>query len=178
MIPDPLHPAVVHFPIALAVLTPLAAVLAALAIASGRLPARAWAGVVVLYALLAGSGWLAVETGEREEERVERVVAERHIEAHEESAERFLLLAGVGLALAAAGLLAGRAGGIARAAAVTASLAALAAAMVVGSEGGELVYRHGASLAYTDQEASTRAGNGDSAAPRSGFEDEEDGDDD
>ena len=69
MMPDPLHPAIVHFPIVLAVLSPVIAGALVWAIRSGRVPLRAWIGMLVLQAALVGSGWLAAETGEREEER-------------------------------------------------------------------------------------------------------------
>jgi uncharacterized membrane protein len=149
-LPDPLHPAVVHFPMALAALVPLLALLAALAIARGALPLRAWAGIVLLQALLVGSAWLALETGEEEEERVEDFVAEERIHEHEEAAEFFMILAGVGLAIFAAGLLGGRAGGTARVVALAASAVVLAAGIRVGHLGGELVYKHGAGSAYRD----------------------------
>ena len=74
MLPDPLHPAIVHFPIALALLIPVFSMLGILAIRSDLLPRRVWWGVVLLQALLVGFAWLATETGENEEERVERVV--------------------------------------------------------------------------------------------------------
>ena len=148
MIPDPLHPAVVHLPIALAVLVPGLALLGMLLIHRRILPSRSWALIVLLQALLVGSGWLALQTGEREEERVERVVAERPIESHEEAAERFLLIAGVGLVATAGGLLRGRAGAIGRVAGTLASFAVLAAGVAVGHSGGELVYKHGAASAY------------------------------
>jgi uncharacterized membrane protein len=148
MLPDPLHPAVVHLPIALAILAPLLALLVVLAIRRGILPARAWAGIVLLQALLAGSAWLAIETGEDQEERVEKVVAERHIEEQEESAERLLTLSVAVLAGSVAGLLGGAAGGVGRIATLAAGAAALAAAAVTGHSGGELVYRHGAASAY------------------------------
>ena len=63
MFPDPLHPAVVHLPIALAVVVPLLAAGCLFAIRSGAPPARAWLAVVFFQALLAGSAWLAVDTG-------------------------------------------------------------------------------------------------------------------
>ena len=151
--PDPLHPAVVHLPIALAALIPGLALVAALTIHLKGVPPRTWAGVVLLQAILVGSGWLALETGEEEEERVEEVVAERYIEDHEEHAERFQLAAGVGLAIVAAGLVPGVAGGIARGVSVAAALAVLAAGIQVGHTGGELVYRHGAASAYSMQDA-------------------------
>jgi hypothetical protein len=100
---------------------------------------------VILQAVLAGTVWIATETGEHEEDRVERVVAERHIEEHEEAAERFLTLAALVLPLAAAG----RVGAINRALTIALSLAALAASRPTGHSGGELVYRHGAAVAYT-----------------------------
>jgi hypothetical protein len=148
MLPDPLHPAVVHMPIALAILVPALALLAAVLISRKLVPPRTWLALVVLQGLLVGSAWLALETGEEQEERVEEVVAERHIEAHEETAERFQLAAVVALVVAAAGLLPGPAGGIGRGAAVLVTLAVLAAGVRVGHSGGELVYRHGAANAY------------------------------
>lgn len=150
MLPDPLHPALVHLPIALAVLVPLLGVLALPVIAKSFLPARVWSVVVLLQALLVGSAWLGIETGEDQEERVEKVVAERHIEEHEEAAERFLALAGAGLTIMAVGLLPGRVGSVARVAGAAASLVVLAAAVSVGHSGGELVYQHGAAAAYVD----------------------------
>jgi uncharacterized membrane protein len=172
MIPDPLHPALVHFPIVLAVLAPPLAAAALWAIHSGRLPSRSWLGIVVLQALVVGSGWIAAEAGEREEDRVERVVAERHIEEHEEAAERFLLLAALVVPLAAAGMLSGRAGAISRALTVALSLAALGAAGSVGHSGGELVYRHGAATAYA------QPGPGEIRSPLTHSEHDGDEDDD
>ena len=148
MVPEPLHPAIVHFPIVLAVLAPLLAAAALWAIHSRRLPARSWLGIVALQAVLVCTAWAATESGEWEEERVERVVAESHIEDHEEAAERFLVLAALVFPLAAAGLLAGPVGAINRALTVALSLAALGAAGAAGHSGGELVYRHGAAAAY------------------------------
>jgi uncharacterized membrane protein len=159
-LPDPLHPAVVHLPIALAVLIPAFALLAAVTIHMKGMPPRTWLGVLLLQALLVGSGWLALETGEDQEDRVEDVVAERYIEDHEELAERFQIGAGLALVVVAAGLLPGAAGSIARGAAVVATLAVLAAGIQVGHTGGELVYRHGAANAYVTQDDAGLAGSG------------------
>ena len=153
MLPDPLHPAIVHFPIVLAVLMHVIALAAAWVIHTGRAPAAAWVAVVAIQLLVVGSGWLAVETGEQEEERVERVVAESPIEDHEEAAERFLILAAWMLPLAAVGLLTHRIGAAARGLTVAASLGLAAAVGFVGHSGGELVYVHGAALAYAQPAA-------------------------
>jgi uncharacterized membrane protein len=174
MIPDPLHPAIVHFPIVLAVLAPILAAAAFWAIHSGRATRRSWLGIVVLQIALVCATWAATETGEREEERVERVVAERHIEEHEEAAERFLALAALVLPLAAAGLLTGPIGTLNRALTIALSVATLGAAGAVGHSGGELVYRHGAAAAYV-QPGPNELG---SPLAYSGHDDDYDNDDD
>src|SRR5262245_19236195 len=93
MFPDPIHPAVVHLPIALAVVVPLFAFGGLFAIRSGYLPARAWLAVVVLQVLLAGSAWLAMETGEDQYDRVKRVVAEEQIDEHADAGHWFMYAA-------------------------------------------------------------------------------------
>ena len=150
MLPDPLHPAVVHLPIALAVLMPLVAASAIAAIARGSLPARVWWAAFVLQLALVGSAWLALETGEADEDRVEKIVAERYLEAHEDAAKWFLGVAGATALLVAVGLLPGRSGRVGRVAGGVASLAVLATAVWAGHLGGELVYRHGAANAYAE----------------------------
>ncbi len=178
MLPEPLHPAIVHLPIALAVLLPFAAIALTLAIARQWLPARSWALIVALHLLLAGGGLLAARTGEAEEERVERVVSERRIEAHEERAESFVWIAGLTILVTGAGLAAGRTGSIARAAAVVASLGVLAAGIGVGHSGGELVYQHGAASAYTAKATPDVASSGSAQTPRAGSARDRDEDDD
>ena len=155
MIPDPLHPAVVHLPIALAVVIPLLALCGVIAIQRGFLPARTWIVAVGLQVLLAGSAWLAIETGEQTEERVEKVVAEEHIDEHAAAAEWFAYAATATALIFATGLASERIGRPARVVAVLASLFVLATAVRTGHLGGELVYRHGAAAAYTEQSAAT-----------------------
>lgn len=147
-LPDPLHPAIVHLPVALALLSPFVALAAVLALTRGWLPARAWIGVVLLQALLAGSVWAALETGEEQHERVEKVVGEEPLETHEEAAERLLAIAVAGLVVSAAGLLSGSAGRYGRMASVASSAVILVAALATGHSGGELVYKYGAAQAY------------------------------
>ena len=168
MLPDPLHPAVVHFPIALGVLAPLLAALVFAAIRAGLVPARSWALVVLCQLLLTGSAWLALETGEDQEDRVEKVVAERHIKDHEEAAERFLVITGVAAAASVAGLLAGSIGGVGRIATLAAGVAVIAAGISVGHSGGALVYEHGAASAYVKSAGGPGAASAD--AKRAGDE--------
>lgn len=148
MLPDPLHPAIVHLPIALAVLLPAFAI-GALLLVRSRGPSRSvWSLVVALFALLASSSWLAVRTGEAQEERVEEVVAERPLESHEEAGERFYLIALAACGVSLLGLARGRAGTVGRVATTAATAVVLVAGLGVGRSGGELVYTHGAAGAY------------------------------
>lgn len=147
-IPDPLHPAIVHLPIALALLAPFVALLGAFAIAREWLPARVWIGVVLMQALLAGSAWVAEETGHEQEERVEKIVAKEEIHEHEEAGERLVVLSFISLVVSAVGLLSGSKGGYGRAASVVMGVVLLGAAAATGHSGGALVYEHGAAQAY------------------------------
>ena len=163
MLPDPLHPAVVHFPIVLMFLLPIAAI-AALWYRRRQPGARApWILTTVLAGALTASAWLAVQTGESAGEGVEEVVPEAALEGHEEAAERFLLLSGGVLVLAGAGLVRGRLGTAARLATTAGALGLVAAGALVGHSGGALVYRHGAAAAYSAAGTSTggEAGRGD-----------------
>ncbi|MDX2207384.1 MAG: DUF2231 domain-containing protein [Gemmatimonadales bacterium] len=149
LLPDPLHPAVVHLPMALAVLLPLFALGSLIAIRRGAAPRAAWGVTVAIAALLVASGLVARETGEDGEELAEEVVPEAAIEEHEEAAERFIVIGGMVLALSLVGLRRDRIGAGARIATTVGTLAVFAAGWSVGEAGGELVYRHGAAEAYT-----------------------------
>ncbi|MHB1224052.1 MAG: DUF2231 domain-containing protein [Gemmatimonadaceae bacterium] len=146
----PLHPLIVHFPIVLAVLLPISALTALWVIRKGATPRWAWALPVSVAAALTISAYVATETGEREEDRVERVVAERAIHDHEEAAERFLVLSGILLLVAGVGLAPRTVGESARLLTAVGALGLLAAGVQVGHSGGALVYRHGAASAYTE----------------------------
>ena len=164
MLPNPLHPAVVHFPIVLAFLLPLFAIGALVAIRRGARPMRAWSLPLGIAAALTLSSWVAVQTGEAQDERVEDVVAEQPLETHEESAELFLTLSGVLLLVAAAGLVPGLVGRAGRVVAAVGAVALVGAAASVGRSGGELVYRHGAASAYAPASGGARGSEGAAAA--------------
>jgi uncharacterized membrane protein len=149
MLPDPLHPAVVHFPIVLMFLLPLAGLVAFWQIRRGANTLRAWAFPLSVAAALAASSWLAVETGESQGEQVEEAVAEAPLESHEERAEQFLGLSAGLVLLTAAGLVRGRAGTVLRLTAVAGALGLVAVGAQVGHSGGELVYRYGAASVHT-----------------------------
>jgi uncharacterized membrane protein len=140
--PSPVHPALVHFPIVFMLLLPLIALGTLWAIRRG-MTVKVWRLPVVAALALSLSSWIAVETGEGDEERVEEVVGETALNVHEEAAERFLLMSGAVAILLAAGLLRGRLGGIARVAGTVAALGLVAAGYQVGHSGGRLVYGDG-----------------------------------
>lgn len=158
MLPDPLHPALVHFPIAFAVLLPLAALAALLTIWRGARPTGAWMGVVGLSFLLTVSAWVALQTGEAQEEVVEEVVPDAPLHDHEEAGERFLWLSVAGLLVFASGLATGRVGRVGRGAGLVMAMVLLVAGVWVGDTGGELVYEHGAANAYLDGSVGTASG--------------------
>jgi len=149
MLPDPLHPAIVHMPLALSVLLPFAVIFAIWAI-RGSATRPVWAVVVALTAILAISARVAVLTGQDQEERVEDVVPHDPFEEHEEAGEQFFLITTAVLVLAAGGLMGGKVGDTARPLMVLGSVIVLIAALRVGKMGGELVYEHGAASAYAE----------------------------
>lgn len=175
MLPDPLHPAVVHFPIVLSVLLPISALGALWAIRAGVRRAHAWAFPVVLAAALTAAGWVAMETGEAQEERVEGIVTEQVLHAHEEAAERFLLFGGIATLVLATGLAGGTLGAAARMVGTVGTVVVLWAGYQVGSAGGELVYVHGAASAYVDGGPRTAPARSEGAAGRSRSERDDDG---
>ncbi|MEO6878191.1 MAG: DUF2231 domain-containing protein [Gemmatimonadaceae bacterium] len=156
MLPNPLHPAIVHFPIVLAFLLPIFALGALWVIRRGATARRAWAIPVALSAALALSAWVAVQTGESQEDRVEDVVPGHALDTHEEAAELFLTSSGILMLVTAAGLTGGVVGRSARLLATGGAVALVFAAASVGHSGGELVYRHGAASAYAEVAAPPR----------------------
>lgn len=145
------HPKVVHLPIALAVLMPLVSGGLLAAWWADVLPRRSWMVAVALQLVLVASSVVALRSGEREEDRVERVVAEKVIEAHEEAAEAFTWAAGAILFLhiAAAAVRRETTARAAAAVAVAGTLVVLFLGYRTGEAGGRLVYEHGAASAYT-----------------------------
>jgi hypothetical protein len=145
----PLHPKLVHLPIALAVLMPLVLLGLGLAIHRAWLPTRTWILAAILQALLLGGGVAARWSGERDEDRVEDRVPEAALEAHERAASLFLIGAGGTLVLVVAAGVTRRRGpalalmGIGWAA----SLGVLGLGFRVGEAGGRLVYGPGGAAA-------------------------------
>jgi len=171
MLPNPLHPAIVHFPVVLAFLLPISAVVAIWTIRKGARATRAWLAPLSIAAALTLSSWVSVETGENQDEKVERVVQEQPLDAHEEAAEAFLTGSAVVLLIAAAGLVRGRVGTAFRVATTLGAIGLVGGAAYVGHTGGQLVYKYGAASAYA-----TPASGGTAAISMSEQEGGSDGD--
>lgn len=142
-IPNPLHPAIVHFPIVLILLGTLLAVAAAV-IRRWHLP---WLTAALLVTGAAGAA-LAARTGGQQAEMAGEISdrAEALLEQHEEWGEqtRNMAFAAAILALASASLtrFSKAARGLGIATAMVAGAAAYAVAET-GHYGGKLVYKHG-----------------------------------
>jgi uncharacterized membrane protein len=154
-----LHPAIVHVPLGLAFVLPLLSVGLLLAFWRRVLPRAAFGVLVGVQALLVAGGAVAMQAGERDEKRVEVIVGEPALEAHEERAEVFVWTAGVVLAGAAA-ILVVPAGAVTAVAAVVAAgtLAVAGLALRAGEAGGELVYRRGAAAAFAPADGAAPGG--------------------
>lgn len=146
----PLHPALVHLPLGVAVVVPLVGL--ALLIAAWRqwLPKKATWLAVGLQAVVLVGALAAMNTGEDVEEQVESVVPESAIHDHEELAEAFTWASGgvLALFLLGAALPKRQPALLLTSAATLASAGTLVLGLQVGHAGGELVYVHGAASAF------------------------------
>lgn len=166
----PLHPALVHLPLGLAIVLPLITLFAVQQLF--KLQRAASLLVLALAAVLFIGALAGRQTGENDEERVEKVVAEAVIEEHEEMANAFTVAAGVVLATALATVLLGRRPAARWAGVVTvvATLVAAGLGINAGHKGGLVVYENGGARAYM------KAGGAPDAAAPTEREREHDGD--
>jgi uncharacterized membrane protein len=143
----PLHPLVVHFPIVLGTLLPVLALLLWWAIKKDLLQQKIWILVTVMALAYGASAIIAVELGEKDEDKVEEIVSERVIEEHEEAGEMIPWIAGTLFLVSIAGMVKKNSHAIRLGLAVL-SLAALIPLVNTGHTGGELVYQYGAANAH------------------------------
>ena len=147
----PLHPIVVHFPIVLGSLLPVVALALWWVIKKGQWTPKVWALVSAMALVYSLSAVAAVQLGEADEEKVEKVVSERVIEEHEEAAELIPWIAGA-LFLVSLGGFTVKYQKQARLALIVLSLVAVVPLINAGHTGGELVYQHGAAVAHLSPE--------------------------
>lgn len=159
--PDPLHPAIVHFPVVLILLGMVVAV-GAIFWRRHYLPLLAG----VLLGLGALGAWVAVETGESAGGLVETDFnqAKALLDAHQDWAERTLVAAVAAAVLSGISIGLFRYPRLARAVAVVAAAAALTAGYAVyetGHRGGALVFRHGVGVDAAAAASVPERGGGD-----------------
>ena len=174
MIPNPLHPVIVHFPIVFAVILPVAAIVALWLLRRRPQSRVLWALPVLLAVGLAVSSFFAVRTGEAQEDRVEEVVGERVMHGHEEAGERMLLFSAIVAGLALVGLAGGSLGVAGRYLTTAGAVGIALAGYQVGRSGGELVYEHGAASVYVEAAQTQTALAADGTEPGDGDEQEDD----
>lgn len=147
----PLHPAIVHIPIALAMLMPLFIIVIWFSIHKKLLPAKSWGLIVGLQALLFFSSFLALETGEMEEEKVEKIIPESIIEHHEQMAKIFVgFSGGIAFIMLIGTFLPSRFKKTSRITSLILASGNLILCIWLGHSGGELVYRYDAASIYTN----------------------------
>lgn len=139
----PLHSIVMPFPIVLSVLLPISALVALRAMWKGTTQRWTWAVPVASAAALTVSSCAAIESGEREEDRVERIPGDSAMHAHEEAAVRFLVLWGVLVLVSLTGLLPRTPGRAGRLLTSGGAVGLLPAGVQVRRSGGDRVYEYG-----------------------------------
>jgi len=143
MLPDPLHPAIVHFPIVLLLLgAPLAIV--AVFVRKWHLPVL----VAMVLALGAAGAVVATVTGGEEAEMAGELTAhvDTVLETHEDWGERARNFGVIAAVLAVLSAALARKPDVARIVGAAAAIAAIASALSVaqaGHYGGQMVYKYG-----------------------------------
>ncbi len=145
----PLHPAIVHFPIALAFILPALILVFALMIKKNKMSPQAWFIIIGLQLVTTVTGYVSLESGEEAEDVVEKVLDKKLIHEHEERAEIFVGSTVIALVLStAAFFLRKEFQFILKLVVFGLSLVSSFLAYRTGHSGGELVYRYGAASAY------------------------------
>lgn len=145
----PLHPVVVHLPIALGFILPLFTIVICFCMAKNILENKTWYLVIFLQLIFVSSLFMAIETGEKEEDKVGEVIGETWVEWHEEQTEALMPMGLLVLALNAVALV--KNSKIKKTSQGLSVLGMMITAWFLvgaGHSGGEMVYLKGATKAY------------------------------
>lgn len=150
--PVPFHPAIVHFPIALSFVLPILILFFALMIRLNKMSSTAWVVVIGLQVLTTATGYIALDSGEKEEPVVEKVLEKKFIQQHEETAEIFVGTTVLALVLSVGAFFLRKELQFAVQLAIFfVSLVSCYFVASTASLGGKLVYDHGAGRAYVKE---------------------------
>lgn len=147
----PIHPKVVHIPIALCVVMPLIVLVTLVGVMRGWFSPSVWALVALLAAIQCGGAIAALRSGHTAEHEIEGYASDEAIHRHEEAGERFTYASGGLVVLLAAAWALRHRREVALGLAGAALLGTLGTAYLgyrVGDAGGRLVYISGAADAY------------------------------
>ena len=144
----PLHPLIVHFPIALGLISPLLVLGLWMGLMRWKWPAKTWLLVVGTHFILFASSLAAVKTGEMDEHKVEPYVTEQALEDHEELGEKMPWVFGTLLGVSLLPLVFPRKQKAWVTTTLVLSVASTAMIVPTGHTGGKLVYEHGAANAH------------------------------
>lgn len=150
---SPLHPALVHLPLGIAMIMPFLTGFVYYFIKKGKLPDNAWVITVFLQLFLVIGAFASLQSGERDEEFVEKVLSEELIEQHEDIGKIFMAISAITMIILAAGLMKSTPIPLLRIIGIAATLAVLGTGMYTGKLGGELVYAQGGARAFIQKDA-------------------------
>ncbi|MAD61205.1 MAG: hypothetical protein CMH49_06820 [Myxococcales bacterium] len=147
----PLHPKIVHIPLALAVILPMLNMTLILSWWRQWLPRRVWLISACLHAVMTFGSLVAMQTGESDLDVVEKVVNKSKITEHEEAAELFLWANVMTMLLALVAAIAENEKQGLQFAIICTVLSAVGAFLAIeaGDYGGKLVYKYGAGRAFS-----------------------------
>lgn len=150
MVEVPFHPQIVHLPLALSVILPLLALIVLICIRKQKFSTHVWILVAGLQVLTTASGYLAMETGEDDEQAVGKLIGKPLVHAHEESAEMFVAFSVAASVLAIATVVVKTSAQFyLMLVTVVLMLGQSALGWRAGRSGGELIYVHKAANAHT-----------------------------
>ncbi len=149
----PFHPLIVHFPLALTFIMPILIIVFAVMIKMNKMQPQMWLIIIGLQVAVVVTGYVALESGETEEDKVEKIVGKKLIHEHEEAAEVFVGSTVLVLVLSIAVFFIRKDIGFAIKLGIAGlGLISCFLAYRTGHLGGELVYGHGAASAYTEEQ--------------------------
>jgi uncharacterized membrane protein len=151
----PFHPMIVHFPLAMTFIMPVLILVFASMIKSNKMTPKSWLIIIGLQLAVVITGYIALDSGETEEQAVEKVVNKKLIHEHEESAEIFVGSTVLALVLSIAVFFIRKEISFPIKLAIAfISLVSCFLAYKTGKQGGELVFKYGAASAYGMVESS------------------------